>query len=59
MSNFIPIFVDVIGSLPFLLVSCCSHRHQTDHDCEKYEAPKERMTKTKEHVQRIVGKSKL
>jgi len=33
---------------------CLSHRHQTEHDCEKYEAPKERMTKTKEHVQNIV-----
>lgn len=33
---------------------CLLHRHQSDHLCEKLEAPKQRMAATKELVQKIV-----
>ena len=33
---------------------CLQHRHQRDHDCSKYEAPKEANAKTKEVVQNIM-----
>lgn len=29
---------------------CLKHRHQVDHSCSKYEAPKDGMTKTREHI---------
>ncbi|XP_077983492.1 AN1-type zinc finger protein 1-like [Glandiceps talaboti] len=37
---------------------CLSHRHQQDHNCEKYEAPAQKMTKTAEHIKQITESKK-
>ncbi|XP_066288964.1 AN1-type zinc finger protein 1-like [Branchiostoma lanceolatum] len=37
---------------------CLQHRHQLDHGCEKYQAPQERMTQTKELIQKIADSKK-
>ena len=34
---------------------CLEHKHQIDHDCEKFEAPKERMKQSSEHVRKILA----